>query len=103
MMANMRRWRSLLIAGCLAGLGGVSIFTDSCRAAERLRVGVAAIEIPADDTMDMAGGIHPWKASGAEAPLRATARILGHLLRDEYSQSAPGPRHWAGQRERPGW
>jgi hypothetical protein len=76
MMANMRRWRSLLIAGCLAGLGGVSIFTDSCRAAERLRVGVAAIEIPADDTMDMAGGIHPWKASGAEAPLRATAIVL---------------------------
>ena len=39
-------------------------------AAEPLRVGSAAIEIPADDTMDMAGGIHPWKAKGAEAPLR---------------------------------
>ncbi len=45
-------------------------------AAEPLRVGSAAIEIPADDTMDMAGGIHPWKASGAEAPLRATAIVL---------------------------
>jgi hypothetical protein len=45
-------------------------------AAEPLRVGAAAIEIPADDAMDMAGGIHPWKATGAEAPLRATAIVL---------------------------
>ena len=48
----------------------------SCPAAGALRVGSAAIEIPADDAMDMAGGIHPWKANGAEAPLRATAIVL---------------------------
>jgi len=41
-----------------------------------LRVGAAAVEIPCDDTMDMGGGIHTWKASGAEAPLRATALVL---------------------------
>lgn len=41
-----------------------------------LRVGAAAVEIPADDAMDMAGGIHAWKATGAEAPLRATAVVV---------------------------
>jgi neutral ceramidase len=41
-----------------------------------LRVGAAAVEIPADDAMDMAGGILAWKANGAEAPLRATAVVL---------------------------
>lgn len=41
-----------------------------------LRVGAAAVEIPADDSMDMAGGIHAWKASGAEAPLRASTIVL---------------------------
>jgi len=41
-----------------------------------LAVGAAAVEIPADDAMDMAGGIHPWKAAGAEAPLRATALVV---------------------------
>ncbi|RLS51282.1 MAG: hypothetical protein DWH87_00505 [Planctomycetota bacterium] len=60
----------------MAGLGWSVFTTDSCQAAEPLQVGSAAIEIPADDTMDMAGGIHPWKASGAEAPLRATAIVL---------------------------
>lgn len=45
-------------------------------AGQPLRVGAAAVEIPADDAMDMAGGIHPWKAAGAEAPLRATAVVV---------------------------
>jgi len=74
----MRRWQRfwLEIAGCLVGLGWGAFSADPCQAAETLRVGSAAIEIPADDTMDMAGGIHPWKAKGAEAPLRATAIVL---------------------------
>ena len=74
----MRRWQRfwLEIAGCLAGLGWTAFSAGPCQAAETLRVGSAAIEIPADDTMDMAGGIHPWKAKGAEAPLRATAIVL---------------------------
>lgn len=74
----MRRWQRfwLEIAGCLAGLGWATFSAGPCQAAETLRVGSAAIEIPADDTMDMAGGIHPWKAKGAEAPLRATAIVL---------------------------
>lgn len=72
-----RRQRFYLkIAGCLAGLGWAAFSAGPGQAAETLRVGSAAIEIPADDTMDMAGGIHPWKARGAEAPLRATAIVL---------------------------
>lgn len=42
----------------------------------RLSVGAAAVDIPADDAMDMAGGIHAWKAVGAEAPLRASSIVL---------------------------
>jgi len=74
----MRRRRrfSLVIAGWLTGLLPSPGEFHVAAAAEPLRVGSAAIEIPADDTMDMAGGIHPWKATGAEAPLRATAIVL---------------------------
>ena len=74
MRRRQRFW--IRIAGCLAGLGWGAFSAGPGQAAERLRVGSAAIEIPADDTMDMAGGIHPWKAKGAEAPLRATAIVL---------------------------
>jgi hypothetical protein len=71
------KWGSgLLIAGGLAGLWlSIGLFSVAA-AAEALRVGSAAIEIPADDSMDMAGGIHPWRANGAEAPLRATALVV---------------------------
>ena len=74
MTINRGSW--LVIAGSLAGLWLLFAGPHRVTAAETLRVGSAAIEIPADDTMDMAGGIHPWKAKGAEAPLRATAIVL---------------------------
>jgi hypothetical protein len=71
------KWGSgLVIVGWLTGLLLSPGESHVAAAADPLRVGSAAIEIPADDTMDMAGGIHPWKASGAEAPLRATAIVL---------------------------
>ncbi len=41
-----------------------------------LRVGAAAAELEADDTMVIAGGIEPGKASGQEGKLRATAVVL---------------------------
>jgi hypothetical protein len=41
-----------------------------------LRVGAAAVEIEADDTMPIAGGIHAWYAKGQEGRLRATAVVL---------------------------
>ena len=74
-MTILRRTR-FVIAGGLSVFGLAAFSSDPCRAAEPLRVGSAAIEIPADDAMDMAGGIHAWKANGAEAPLRATAIVL---------------------------
>ena len=64
----------LLLAALAAVM--VAAATDAASAAEPLRVGAAAVEIPADDAMDMAGGILAWKATGAEAPLRATAVVL---------------------------
>ena len=66
----------LVIVGCLTGLGLTAAGHRHNALADTLRVGTAAVEIPADDTMDMAGSIHPWKANGAEAPLRATTIVL---------------------------
>ena len=57
-------------------LAALSAAASASAAEPALRVGAAAIEIPCDDTMDMGGGIHTWKASGAEAPLRAAAVVL---------------------------
>jgi hypothetical protein len=41
-----------------------------------LRAGAAAAEIEADDSMVIAGGIHPGRASGQEGRLRAVAVVL---------------------------
>ena len=73
---TIRRLSWLLFVACLTGFGPGGFSAEPGCAAELLRVGSAAIEIPADDAMDMAGGIHAWKANGAEAPLRATAIVL---------------------------
>ena len=80
---NDDREENMTILRCLVGVTACSVVLGlavagvaPCRGAEALRVGSAAIEIPADDAMDMAGGIHAWKANGAEAPLRATAIVL---------------------------
>src|SRR6266566_5301631 len=41
-----------------------------------LRIGTAAVELEADDTMVIAGGILPGKATGQEGKLRAVAAVL---------------------------
>ncbi|PYJ08614.1 MAG: hypothetical protein DME25_01030, partial [Verrucomicrobia bacterium] len=41
-----------------------------------LRVGAAGVELEADDSMIIAGGIAPGKASGQEGKLRAVAVVL---------------------------
>jgi hypothetical protein len=41
-----------------------------------LRVGAAAVELEADDSMPIAGGIHPGRARGQEGKLRAVALVL---------------------------
>ncbi|MCX7427866.1 MAG: hypothetical protein NTW96_19835 [Planctomycetia bacterium] len=43
---------------------------------QSLRVGAAAVDIEADDSMPIAGGIDPWYAHGQEGKLRATAVVL---------------------------
>ena len=44
--------------------------------AEPLRVGAAAVAVEADDSMVIAGGIGPGKATGQEGELRATAVVI---------------------------
>ena len=44
--------------------------------AEAARVGAAATSIEADDSMEIAGGIGPGKATGQEGQLRATAVVI---------------------------
>jgi hypothetical protein len=60
-------------AACL--VFSVILMTDTALAAP-LRVGAAAIELEADDSMIVAGSIHPWHAKGQEGKLRATALVL---------------------------
>jgi neutral ceramidase len=57
--------------------GLVSVFLmNTAIGIEPIHVGTAAIDIPADDSMDMAGGIHAWKAQGGEGRLRATTIVV---------------------------
>lgn len=42
----------------------------------QLSVGAAAVNLPAKDSMVIAGGIGPWTPSGQEGELRATALVL---------------------------
>ena len=73
--ASPRRLSSTRFGRIVPVLALLAAFGAAARG-EALRVGAAAVEIPADDGMDMAGGIHAWKANGAEAPLRATAVVV---------------------------
>ncbi len=54
------------------------LFSPACMPGESsaVRVGAAAADIPADDSMIIAGGIHPGKAKGQEGKLRAVAVVL---------------------------
>jgi hypothetical protein len=42
----------------------------------RIDVGAAAVEIPADGSMTIGGGIQGWKSEKQEGKLRATAVVL---------------------------
>jgi neutral ceramidase len=60
--------------------GGVALLLVAglliCVRGQDLRVGAAAAELQADDSMVIAGGITPGKASGQEGKLRCTATVL---------------------------
>ena len=66
----MRALHTLAIALCLAAAASASA------APAPLRVGAAAVELKADDSMVIAGGIGPGKVTGQEGELRATAVVL---------------------------
>ena len=62
-----------------AGLTGeLGFIQSSCGAANAggLKVGAAAAELQADDSMVIAGGIHPRYVKGQEGKLRASAVVL---------------------------
>ncbi len=71
-MNCVQRWMTCLLVPTAL------VFT--CRGgrldAADLRVGAAAVELLAEDTMVIAGGIGPWYAKGQEGKLRATAVVL---------------------------
>lgn len=54
----------------------VSLLAAISYASEPLHVGAAAVDIPVDDSMEIAGGILPWKANGQEGKLRASSVVL---------------------------
>src|SRR5207253_820617 len=47
-----------------------------CAFAEELKVGAAAVDLVADDSMVIGGGIGPGKAVGQEGKLRASAIVI---------------------------
>ena len=49
---------------------------SSSLSADDLRVGAAAVNLEADDSMVIAGGIGPGKAQGQEGELRVTAVVV---------------------------
>jgi hypothetical protein len=63
-----------VLAGCLV----IVLSSAAGLAAADLRVGAAAVNIPADDSMVIGGGIGPGRATGQEGELRATAVALSH-------------------------
>ena len=60
----------LVLTIVLAGLASTPVF------AADVRCGAAAVEIAADDSMVIGGGIGPGKATGQEGQLRAVATVL---------------------------
>jgi hypothetical protein len=56
--------------------GSWVMLATGATAAADLRVGAAAVELQADDSMPIAGGIHAGRAQGQEGKLRATAVVL---------------------------
>lgn len=60
----------------ILGLASLPFTLSAASTSSPLRVGAAAVEVKADDSMVIAGGITPGKATGQEGKLRATAVIL---------------------------
>ena len=57
-------------------LGWFSALIAGPATAAELRIGAAAVDLEADDSMPIAGGIHPGRVQGQEGKLRAAAFVL---------------------------
>src|SRR3954469_9809318 len=66
-----------ILALCLAALPAPAAGARDAARSPALRVGAAAVALEADDSMVIAGGIGPGKATGQEGELRATAVVVG--------------------------
>lgn len=74
-MTSVAKW---MAAGVLAGLAlGERAQGDTPPANTMLRVGAAAVDFVADDSLVIGGGILAGKAQGQEGKLRACAVVLG--------------------------
>jgi hypothetical protein len=69
----MIRIASILVIGLALGCAGASERPES-----RLRVGAAAVDLEADDSMVLGGSIHAGRAKGQEGKLRAVAVVVEH-------------------------
>lgn len=69
----------ILGAVCLS----LTAATDGAVYAAGLKVGAAAVELEADDSMVIAGGIHPRYVKGQEGKLRAVAVVLEKAGQDK--------------------
>jgi neutral ceramidase len=69
--------RLLLVTWLAILIGPFPVYAQPAkRPAPDVRVGAAAVELEADDTMVIGGGILPGKAKGQDAPLRAVATVI---------------------------
>ncbi len=66
----MHRWVAIALILIGFGLG------TKVASAQTLRLGTSAVQLEADDSMVIAGGIHPGRAKGQEGKLRAVAFVL---------------------------
>ena len=75
-ISGLPRW--IVLCSVFALLSGelLSVKVNAADDLNNLHVGAAAVELEADDSMVIAGGISPGKATGQEGKLRATAVIL---------------------------
>jgi hypothetical protein len=68
--------RRALVLACLAPLFGCSSAPPRNAATPAVRVGAAAAQLEADDSMEIGGGIHPGRVKGQEGKLRAVAVVV---------------------------
>ena len=70
------RWICFLAVGSVAWLSVRAVTAEDAADSVGLRVGAAAVNLEADDSMVIAGGIGPRYVKGQEGGLRAAATVL---------------------------